>query len=125
MTKEKATQLIPLLQAYTEGKIIQFKKRGTEWIDLPEPYFDYSLDTYRIKPENKYRAWTFEEAPLNVVFKLKDTPFAIKFIFYSIDRNKGYYDAISRCFYPFDKCLEEYLYSSDNGKIWLPCGVLI
>ena len=60
MTREDAKQLLPILQAFAEGKTIQVKcktdsKALTEkWIDVRNPDLD-NPRCYRIKPEPKYR----------------------------------------------------------------------
>ena len=54
MNREKAKEIMPLLQAYTEGKTIQ-QRIDDEWIDLENPCFDNDVYEYRIKPESKYR----------------------------------------------------------------------
>jgi hypothetical protein len=118
MTKEKAKQLIPLLQAYTEGKTIQYKDYN-RWVDVGEPAFDKHSE-YRIKPELKYRPWTFEEAPLLVIFKTKYCDG--RFIFNNVSESGYLYKNTT---YDFERMLEDFLYSSDNGKTWLPCGTLI
>lgn len=60
MTREEAKALLPIIQAYIEGKTIQVKcktdsKALTEkWVDVVNPDLDNSR-CYRIKPEPKYR----------------------------------------------------------------------
>lgn len=54
MTREEAKELIPIMQAYAEGRTIQFLDGG-KWLDLCETDFYESPDRYRIKPEPKYR----------------------------------------------------------------------
>ena len=48
------------MQAYAEGKTIQFWDEG-EWSDLFESDFYKSPDRYRIKPEPKYRPFKSKE----------------------------------------------------------------
>lgn len=55
MTREQAKELIPILQAYAEGKTIQ-NKFGDKWCDNTDPNFvGFDVRLYRIKPENTYR----------------------------------------------------------------------
>jgi len=56
MTPERAKTLLPIIQAYAEGKTIQHKACG-EWVDSWKP--DWSLPDYRIKPEPKV-IWVVE-----------------------------------------------------------------
>ena len=63
MTREEMKELLPIMQAWAEGKIIQFRKKGTvEWVDLYEDDFRVSSAYhYRIKPEPKYRPFKTQE----------------------------------------------------------------
>lgn len=51
MTRETATQLLPIITAFAEGKTIQKNVDQRGWIDLSFPLFDGSPESYRIKPE--------------------------------------------------------------------------
>ena len=58
MTREEGKELLPIIQAWIEGKKIQFKTRSGKWTDVEENEglsFVYSSSDYRIKPELKYR----------------------------------------------------------------------
>ena len=72
MTREEAKQLIPIIQAYAEGKTIQFQNGG-KWYDVYETDFHQSPDIYRIKPEPKYRPFKTKEECWNEM--LKHQPF--------------------------------------------------
>ena len=61
MTREEAKVLLPIIQAFAEGKTIQYyrNKDGIQqWVDVPSDetvnFSDYT-SKYRIKPESKYR----------------------------------------------------------------------
>ena len=62
MTREESKQLLPIIQAFAEGKIIECRtKKGTisagipnEWTEIKEIGFWNGIE-YRIKPEQKYR----------------------------------------------------------------------
>ena len=57
MNKEQAKDLLPIIQAYVEGKTIESRciKGGTSlWYDDNNPSFDEDFE-YRIKAEPKYR----------------------------------------------------------------------
>lgn len=74
MTREEAKQLLPIIQAYAEGKTIEFLTGGT-WvamIDQP-PKFDCEPSKYRIKPEPKYIPFKTQEECWNEM--LKHQPF--------------------------------------------------
>lgn len=52
MNRERAKELLPLMQAFAEGKTIQQYNYLTEdWVDLESPVFT-AMDIYRIKPEH-------------------------------------------------------------------------
>ena len=74
MTREEIKELLPIMQAWAEGKIIQFRKKGTvEWVDLYED--DLSVSSayyYRIKPESKYRPFKSQEECWNEMHKHPD-----------------------------------------------------
>lgn len=53
MTKENAKEFLPLVQALSDGKTIQFFNCD-EWVDLDDPNFGNDIEKYRIKPEEKY-----------------------------------------------------------------------
>lgn len=62
MTREEAKQLLPIIQAFAEGEIIECRtKPGTisagipnEWTEIKEIGFWNGIE-YRIKPDPKYR----------------------------------------------------------------------
>ena len=54
MTREDAKQLLPIIQAFSEGKCIQ-TKTGSGWVNMENMSFAGRPKAYRIKPESKYR----------------------------------------------------------------------
>ena len=60
MTREEAKELLPIIQAYAEGKTIQFLDGG-KWADVYETDFYQSPDKYRIKLEPNYRPFNTQE----------------------------------------------------------------
>ena len=61
MTRKEARELLPIIQAYAEGKTIQRIDDKNEWNDLCIVNFDFSPNKYRIKPEIKYRPFKTQE----------------------------------------------------------------
>ena len=61
MTRKEARELLPLIQAYAEGKTIQRIDDKNEWTDLCIVNFDFPPHKYRIKPEPKYRPFKNQE----------------------------------------------------------------
>lgn len=57
MTREEVKEMLPVLQAFAEGKTIEsrcIKGDKSLWYDDEDPSFDADFE-YRIKPEPKYR----------------------------------------------------------------------
>ena len=90
MTREKAKELMPIIQAYAEGKTIQIyddvEKVWTD-IDFGNPSFDDIPSYYRIKPESKYRPFKTQEECWNEM--LKHQPFG-----WLKSKDKGYFHLI-------------------------------
>ena len=63
MTKEEAKELLPIIQAWAEGKTIQVRiNNDSSWTDLLDTKLEISnLYEYRIKPEPKYRPFKSQE----------------------------------------------------------------
>ena len=62
MTREEAKELLPIIQAFAEGKTIEIYN-NTEWQDLiiGSIKFDCKPSCYRIKPEPRYRPFKTQE----------------------------------------------------------------
>ena len=68
MTREEAKDLLHIIQAFAEGKTIQFLDGG-KWLDVYETDFHESTYKYRIKPEPKYRPFKTKEECWNEMIK--------------------------------------------------------
>lgn len=68
MTREEVKEMLPIIQAYAEGRTIQFLDGG-KWLDLYESDFYKSPERYRIKPEPKYRPFKTKEECWNEMQK--------------------------------------------------------
>ena len=68
MNKQKAKELLPIIKAFSEGKVIEFSRLNLEdWNVCENPEFmDYNK--YRIKPQPKLVPFTFED---NLLFRDK------------------------------------------------------
>ena len=76
MTREEAKELLPIIQAFAEGKKIQYRNRSDEWMDVKENEglsFISHPSYYRIKPQPKYRPFKTQEECWNEM--LKHQPF--------------------------------------------------
>lgn len=62
MDRKQAKELLPIIQAFAEGKTIEFRNKSfKEWTEIDNPSFDPTITNYRIKPEPKYRPFTNAE----------------------------------------------------------------
>ena len=68
MTRKEAKELLPIIQAWSEGKNIQFLSDG-EWHDINQADFTCYPDKYRINPEPKYRPFKTKEECWNEMLK--------------------------------------------------------
>lgn len=62
ITREAAKELLPIIQAFAEGKTIQYLDDRGFWNDIKTCVsFDYNISCYRIKPESRYRPFKSQE----------------------------------------------------------------
>lgn len=55
MNRNQAKELLPIIKAFSEGKVIQMKTVDKGWQDIYFASFDSDPKDYRIKPEPEYR----------------------------------------------------------------------
>lgn len=55
MTREEAKELLPIIQAFVEGKTIEFKNRYGNWVNCGNVLTPGFHEDFRIKPGPKYR----------------------------------------------------------------------
>ena len=69
MKKEEAKEFYPILQAYAEGKVIEYRTKSSllkgtnvpnDWTEMKEIEF-WNNTEYRVKPEQKYRPFRYAE----------------------------------------------------------------
>ena len=68
MTREEAKELLPIIQAFAEGKTIECKNLFGSWTEAKCPSWVNNLE-YRIKPEPKYRPFKTQEECWNEMMK--------------------------------------------------------
>ena len=76
MTREEAKNLLPIIQAFAEGKDIQIRNITDDgWDDINDDRMSFcaKAEAYRIKPEPKYRPFKSQEECWNEM--LKHQPF--------------------------------------------------
>lgn len=69
MTREEAKQLLPVIQAFADGKTIEFLNARNMWEELEDVLFCREPKYYRIKPETKYRPFKTKEECWNEMMK--------------------------------------------------------
>ena len=73
MTTEEIRDAAKVMEAYANGKKIQYLDECNKWIDATNPSFNWSNYIFRIKPEQKYRPFKTQEECWNEM--LKHQPF--------------------------------------------------
>lgn len=61
MTREEAKELMPFIQAFAEGKTVEFLNNNGKWEELEDILFCREPKYYRIKSEPKYRPFKSKE----------------------------------------------------------------
>ena len=96
MTREEVKEMLPVLQAFAEGKTIEsrcIKGDKSLWYDDEDPSFDDDLE-YRIKPEHTYRP--FKDVEECWMEMQKHQPFG-----WLKSKKDGYYSFITMLNYRF------------------------
>jgi len=124
MTQEQVKELLPVLQAFAEGKTIEYRSVGCGgWYEASRGLklgFENGPENYRIKSEPKLRPWTLDEIPVGAQVRRKGSSELRRLI---LSNAGGYiqinvHDSITCSF-----ALEAFEVSTDQGKAWGPCGV--
>ena len=99
MNRQEAKELLPIIQAFAEGKTIEVKAGVNSWVETDEVYGGRGNNySYRIKSGSQYRPFKDKEECLNEM--LKHQPF-------------GWIRAIS------NKCFYSIIGIKDDGCIFL------
>lgn len=137
MTKEETKQAIEVMQAWYDGKPVQYRNNTKNaWYDLTSEApvaWDWSIFSYRVKsapPTPKYRAWTAEEFPLGCWLRHKSDHASRYFPSFtsSVGIVISFHGNILKCeslTILYHNILEHYEHSLDGGKTWAPCGTLV
>ena len=112
MTRKEIKELLPIMQAFAEGKAIQFRCKSGEWVEIRNDEIDFALspNDYRIKPKSNYRPFKTQEECWNEM--LKHQPFAFVASKDSID-----YSGICRVFKD-EKGISRITFTSNPYSDW-------
>ena len=74
MTREEAKKYLPIIQAYIDGKQVQWLDETGRWHDANDTLLTFYSppSNYRIKPEPKYRPFKTQEECWNEMHKHPD-----------------------------------------------------
>ena len=120
MNRNQAKALLPIIQAYAEGKAIEsrcIKGDKSLWYDDEDPSFDNDLE-YRIKPETNYRP--FKNAEECWQEMLKHHPFGwVKSTLFKdlalVNRVTTLYVEINRDIIDYKDALEKFTFADDTN----------
>ena len=120
MTREEVKEMLPVLQAFAEGKTIEsrcIKGDKSLWYDDEDPSFDDDLE-YRIKPEPTYRP--FKDAEECWLEMQKHQPFGwVKSTLFKdfalVKRVTTLYVEINRDIIDYKDALEKFTFADDNN----------
>ena len=134
MTREEAKEMLPIIQAFAEGKVIECRTKPSalskswqgmnDWTEMKELEYWVNVD-YRIKPEPKYRpfkdaeeCWAEMQKHQPVGFmKFKDTESGY-YMLTSIARGVGV--GINDSLFSYDRVFDDYTFADG-----LPFGVKV
>jgi len=109
---EQTKEAIRIMQAYVDGKEVQYEVPNKEWITTDQPAWNFISYNYRIKPTATLRPWTADEVPLGAWIRYKRALHDRSILAWTSNQADR------------DMWLDEREHSTDGGKTWLPCGVV-
>ena len=112
MTREQTIEAIRVMQAFVDGKEVEYQIRGGHWVAAMPPNWNWPNTQYRIKPTATLRPWTADEVPLGAWMRSKHNPqdrMLIHWVNSQADR---------------ELWLGKNEHSIDGGKTWSACGVV-
>lgn len=121
MNRKNAAELLPIIKAFIEGRVIQKKTVDKGWQDIYFPSFDSNPKEYRIKPGSKYRPFRDSEECWQEM--LKHEPFG-----WVKDKDKGFrlyivglnqIRAFTQVGHNYDQALDEFTFADGT-----PFGIL-
>ena len=120
MTREEAKVLLPIIQAFAEGKAIEsrcIKGDKSLWYDDEDPRFDDDLE-YRIKPEPTYRPFKDAEECWQEMKKHQPFGWVKSTLFKDLDlvkRVTTLYVEINRDIIDYKDALDKFTFADDTN----------
>ena len=120
MNRKEAKELMPIIQAFAEGKAIEsrcIKGDKSLWYDDEDPSFDDDLE-YRIKPEPTYRPFKDAEECWQEMQKHKPFGWVKSTLFKDlalVKRVTTLYVEINRDMIDYKDALEKFTFADDNN----------
>ena len=112
MTREQTIEAIRIMQAYVDGKEVEYERPDGIWMLINKPVWNWNTQDYRIKPTPVLRPWTADEVPLGAwMRKVPNGEYRWLISSSSLDESRK-------------EWLNDCEHSTDGGKNWLPCGVV-
>ena len=120
MTKEEVKKMLPVLQAFAEGKTIErrcIKGDKSLWYDDEDPSFDNDLE-YRIKPQTNYRQFKDAEECWQEMQNHQPFGWVKSTLFKDLDlvqRVTTLYVEINRDIIDYKDALEKFTFADDTN----------
>ena len=112
MTREQTIEAIRVMQAYVDGKEVEYEHPDGIWMLTRTPCWNWNSGEYRIKPTATLRPWTADEVPLGAWLRSKHNP-QDRMLIYWVNSQADR-----------ELWLGKNEHSTDGGKTWLACGVV-
>ena len=121
MNRKEAKELMPIIQAFAEGKTIQYYDSLIDiddWEDCENPNFENLTYKFRIKPETTYRPFKDAEECWQEMQKHKPFGWVKSTLFKDlalVKRVTTLYVEINRDIVDYKDALEKFTFADDNN----------
>ena len=121
MNRKEAKELMPIIQAFAEGKTIQYYDSLidiSDWEDCENPNFENLTYKFRIKPESTYRPFANAKECWQEMQKHKPFGWVKSTLFKDFDlvqRVTTLYVEINREIIDYKDALEKFTFADDNN----------
>jgi hypothetical protein len=112
MTKEQTKEAIRIMQAFVDGKEVEYQISTGHWVTAMTPSWNWPYTQFRIKPTPVLRPWTADEVPLGAWLRDKSDKAGRRLLICAYEEEHRIH------------WLNHHEHSTDGGKTWLPCGVM-